>query len=287
MATVSCRQTIRARYHTLTTVEKRIADYILQHGEEVMQMSTVALSVAAETVPSAVIRCCKSLGYSGYSELKLALAVDSAKNHQLNYAPYITPDDSAGHILDKVFAATIKSLHDTAAQIDRDALEKTVSLFAQAGQIFAYGIGTSAGLVENLQYHLMLLGYIASAFTDVPSMKISTMNLKSGDVAVGISHSGRTVATLDALQLAHEAGAKTVCITSYADSPITQICDHSIVVCSDEIHYPVEAMSARIAQTSVIDALTIALSARNYEDTVARAKRSHELVNMVRQIERD
>ena len=128
----------------------------------------------------------------------------------------------------------------------------------------------------------MQLGYAAFAFTDPPSMKVSTMNLGPSDVAVGVSHSGRTIATLDAMKLSQEAGAKTVCITSYPQSSIALACDLSLNVYSDEILYPVEAMSAIIAQMSLIYAITVVLSAKNYEKTLLRAKHARALINSLR-----
>ena len=128
----------------------------------------------------------------------------------------------------------------------------------------------------------MQLGFTSFCFTDVPSMKISTMNIKKGDVAIGISNSGRTVATIDALKLAKEQGAKIACITSYHKSPITQVCDYPIEVYTDEIQYPIEAISARIAHLSVIDALSISLSSKDYENALNRSKKAHELINTMR-----
>ena len=278
----SCFQAIKQHYSQLTPVEKRIADYILTHAEDVMLMSIGELTAAVGVVKSAVVRCCKSLGYHGYAQFKLALAAEIAKNKQLNYAPYIYPEDNVDTILDKVFAANVKALHDTAEFTDRESFHQAVEILQNARHIYVYGIGTSSGTVLALQYRLMQLGYAAFAFTDPPSMKVSTMNLGPSDVAIGVSHSGRTIATLDALKLSRDAGAKTVCITSYPQSPIAQACDISLDVYSDEIMYPVEAMSAIIAQMSLIFAITVALSAKNYEKTLLRAKHARELINSVR-----
>jgi DNA-binding MurR/RpiR family transcriptional regulator len=43
-----------------------------------------------------------------------------------------------------------------------------------------------------------------------------------------------------------------------------------------------EAISARIAHLSVIDALTIAISAKNYEMAQERAKVTHTLIDTIR-----
>ena len=275
-------QLIRASYPSLTGTEKRIADFILQSGEQVVHMSIGQLAAQVQAAKSAVIRFCKSVGFDGYAQLKLSLAADLAKNKKLNYTPYIYPQDSDALIMEKVFSANVKALHDTAAALDLAAAEAIMDMLQHAGCIYLYGIGTSAGMVTELQYRLMQLGYNAFAFTDPPTMKVSTMNIRPGDAALAISHSGRTIATLEAITLAGEVGANTACITSYPGSPITKVCKESLCVYSDEVQYPVEAMAAKIAQLSLIYALTTALSARNYEETAQRNKRSRELINTIR-----
>ena len=95
----SCLQNIRARYDSLTTVEKRIADYILLHETEIPALSIRELADNAQVAQSAIIRCCKSLGFTGYPQLKLALTADLSKNRQLNYAPYISPEETSIEII--------------------------------------------------------------------------------------------------------------------------------------------------------------------------------------------
>ena len=282
----SCLLEIQTKYAVLTAVERTVADYILRNSESVVRMSVAKLAANAGTVSSAVIRCCKSLGFTGYSELKLSLAAELARNRQLNYVPYISPEDDTGAILDKVFAAGVKVLHDTAEKINRQALQTIVDLIGKARAVYIYGIATSAGIARDFQYRVMQLGYTVFVFTDIVEMKVSTMNIRPGDAAIGISHSGRTVATIEALRLAKEAGAVTACITSYPQSRITRICDHSIEIYADEIRYPAEAISARMAHIGVIDAIIIALSMNAREAAAERSKRTHEFANSIRYEER-
>ena len=275
----SCLAAIKAAYDSLTTVEKRVADYIREHSEKVILMPIADFAEQAGVAKSAIIRCSKSLGFEGYSELKIALAVELSKNKQLNYAPCINPDDTPGDILDKLFAANVKTLHDTADRIDREVFTAVVDLLNEARHIYIYGVGTSTVFVQELQYRLMHLGRHALAVTDVPSMKVSTLNIKKNDVVIGISHSGRTIPTLESLELAKEQGAATVCITSMPGSKITQIADYPIELWSDEIEYPMEAISARIAHLAIIDAITVAISAKNYEQALERYKAAHDMID--------
>lgn len=283
MEQISCLQAIRGRYAGLTAAERRVADFIAENQEQLAELSIGQVAEGAQVAKSAVVRCCKSLGFEGFSQLKLRLAAETAKNRQLNYVPYIYAEDSTQTIVEKVFSANVKALHDTLEQLSSQRLEQVLDCLQGARQIYLYGVGTSASMVAELQYRLMLLGYTAFCFTDPGTMKISTMNLGSQDVAVAISYSGRTIATKQALLLAAQAGAGTICITGYPQSPIAQAAQLPLCVYSDEVQYPVEAMSAKIAQLSLIYALTTALSARSYDDTVRRARRTRELIDSIRQ----
>ena len=273
---------IRRHYDLFTGAEKCVADYVLQYPSEASGLSAAALAARVGVAPSAVIRFCRSAGFEGFSALKMQLAVELSRQSPASYMSCVEPTDSAGTVLDKIFAANIKALRDTASRLDREAFAQAVSVLERAGSIHIYGVGTSAPQVAELEHRLMLLGFRVRGFTDVVSARLSTMNLGKGDVALGISHSGRTAATVDALSLAKAAGATTLCLTSYAGSPVTRCSDHVLTVFCVETRYPVEASAARIAQTGVIDALVAALSLRHYEEAEKRSRRTHELLEELR-----
>lgn len=277
-----CLSTIRSYYPSLTKKEKLLADYILSHFEEIPSMPTAVLAERAGVVKSVIVRLCQSLGFSGYTEFKLSLSRELVRNEQFHFTPYIQKDDTPGAIFQKIFAANVKTLHDTAETMEFGVLEQVVEVLSSAKHIYIYGVGTSAGIVCDFQYRLMQLGFTAFCFTDIVNMKVSTLNITSEDAAVGISNSGRTIATVDSLKFAKERGAKTICLTSYPDSILTKHSDYPIVIKTDEVQYPIEAISARIAHISVLDSIAIALSARNYEDALERSARTKDVIDSVR-----
>ena len=273
---------IKRHYDGLTAAEKRVADYVLQYPSEAAGLSAAALAKRAGTAPSAVIRFCKSVGFEGFSSLKMQLAVELSRQTPASYMASVAPSDSSSAVLDKIFAANVKALQDTVSRMDRGAFQKAAEALSGAQAVYIYGIGTSAPMVGELQHRLMLLGIPAHGYTDVVAARLSTMNLKPGDVVFGISHSGRTEATVDALALSKAAGATTVCLTSYAGSPITRHSDYVLTVFCDETRYPVEASSARIAQTGVMDALVAAVGVGRYEAVTRRSAQIHDLLEDIR-----
>lgn len=277
---------LQKQYNSLTSAEKRIADYVLTDPSGVLSLSASELALKAETAASAVVRFCRSVGYSGYRDFKYSLAVELSRETPASYLSGVGPEDSSSTVLDKIFKANIKALQDTLSGIDRGVFAAVVDLLSTASTIHIYGVGTSAGLVGELQHRLMILGFRVHGYMDVVAMRLSTMNLRPGDVAVGISHSGRTIPIVDALKLSAASGASTVCLTSYSTSPITRVCDHILTVFCDETQYPIEASTARIAQTVVVDGLVAALSARNYDRAVVQSGVVHDLLEDVRYKER-
>ena len=195
---------IQKRYAALTAAEKRIADYVQQNPSQTLSLSAAALAQQADTAASAVVRFCKSLGYSGYAEFKMRLAVELSQKHPASYMTGVEPEDDSSTVLEKIMTANIKALQDTMARLDRKSFADTVELLNHARGVYIYGVGTSAGLVGELQHRLMILGIPVHGFTDEVAIRLSTMNLQPGDVAVGISHSGRTATVVDAMELARE-----------------------------------------------------------------------------------
>ena len=247
-----------------------------------MTLTAAALASRAGTAPSAVVRFCKTIGFNGFPAFKLQLAVELSRQETVSYVHGVDPQDDCDTVLEKVFSANIRALEDTVSRIDRTGFREIVDSLSHANRIYIYGIGTSAGLVSDLEYRLMLLGFQAQGFTDITAMRLSTMNISAGDLVLGISHSGRTQATVDVLELARQNGAKTACLTSYAASPITRHAEHVITVYSDETRYPIEAVSARIAQAGVIDALVAALAVRHYDRALERGKTLKPLIEAIR-----
>ena len=70
---------------------------------------------------------------------------------------------------------------------------------------------------------LQRIGRPAFAWPD-PHMAISSAALRgSGDVAIGLSHTGTTVDTIDALREARSHGATTAAVTNFPWSAITEV----------------------------------------------------------------
>jgi len=256
---------IHNHYNTLTETEKRIADRILSDPASTVKMTAKELSAACGTVPSAVIRLCKSVGAEGFADFKLRLSQSLGEKEGIALPMPVHKDDSARQVFRKVFASGSRTLTDTLAMLDFEKTEAVVQLLQNAARVVFFGVGTSSVLAMDAQYRFAQLGIPTAACTDILFMNVTAANLKAGDVAVCISHSGSTKATVDVLRRAKKAGAATVAVSSFAGSLLARESDYSLIAFSDDQNYPVEAVSARIAHMCILDALMMSLAARNFD----------------------
>ena len=264
---------IHNHYQNLTDAEKRIADRVLASPHEAVKMTVKELAILSDTVPSAVVRFCKRVGAGGFSDFKIRLSGELGSKVSGAAMLPVQKDDTPAVVFQKVFASGVNTLQDTLAMMDTAQTEKILDTLQQATRIVFFGVGTSSVVATDAQYRFAQLGIATAACTDILFMNVTAANLKPGDVAVGISHSGNTKATVNALRRAKKAGAVTVGISSFVDSRLVKECDYSMIAFSDDQNYPVEAVSARIAHICIIDALMMALAARNYD---ALDKHLHE-----------
>ena len=87
-------------------------------------------------------------------------------------------------------------------------------------------------------------------------------------MAVGISHTGVTLDTVDALRMARERGASTIAITNFVRSPIAGQADLVLTTAARETTFRSGAMSSRIAQLAVVDCLFAGVAQRSYDQAI-------------------
>ena len=129
-------------------------------------------------------------------------------------------------------------------------------------------------MAVDLQIKLQRIDRPAFAWPD-PHMAATSAALRSkGDVAVGLSHTGTTVDTIDALTEARAHGATTVAITNFPWSPITEVADFVLLTAARETAFRSGAMTSRIAQLTVVDCLFVTLAQRDLPHTMDALERT-------------
>ncbi len=84
--------------HLLTNTEMKLASYILEHYEEVLNYNITELAEEAGVSDASVVRFCKSVGYKGYQDFKVNAARDVLPRDK-HFNPSLEQGDDPGNHL--------------------------------------------------------------------------------------------------------------------------------------------------------------------------------------------
>lgn len=272
---------IRIRQASLGPSTRSIAGFVLENPSQVVGMSVTELAEATGASDGSVINFCRQLGLSGFQQFKLSLAQETVKPVQFIHED-LQPSDDTAAVCRKMFSAGIQALRDTLSVLDPDAVASAVKAIKAAERIEIYGIGSSAPIAEDAQYRMLRIGLNVKVVTDSHIQAISASLTGPKVVVLTISHSGATHETLASTRLAKEAGATTIVVTNFANSPIQAFADIKLFTMSRETKFRTEAMTSRIAQLCVLDALVAGIALDDYEQSVSVLQKTFNVLALKR-----
>ncbi len=258
MITDQIMQAITRARANLRKSERKVADYVLAHPEEVIHMRIVDLAQEARVSEPTVVRFCRAIDCDGFQNFKLALAQQLA--HNPRFAQFsLDAKDSARDYTFKVFDTLTDTLNQVRERIDTSAIEAAVAALAQARRVEFYGFGGSSAVAIDAQHKFFRLQISSAAYSDPHIQAMSALSLADRDVVVAISQSGRTRALLDAMALAQQAGAIVIGLAPSA-TPVTQTCDLPLYIDVPEDAENYTPLPSRIAHMAIIDILAVGVA---------------------------
>ena len=281
--TLSILIRVRGALPNLRPAERRVAEAVLADPAKVSESSITTVARQCQTSETTVLRFCRALGLAGYPELRIALAraAQWEESDQAGGSPVtgvITKTDTLAEVVAKVTHADARSVEDTGAALDIGVLEAAVSAVAGAHRVDVYGTGASALVGHDLQLKLHRIGLVSFLWSEHHQALASAALLGTGDVAIGISHTGMTAEVVDALRVAREQGATTVAVTNFAGSAIAQHAELVLTTAARETTFRSGAMSSRIAQLAVVDCLFSGVAQRSYDRAVEALESTYVVV---------
>ena len=259
-----CLFKTKSKLKALTDAEAKVANYVLENYQEILNMTVTELAEKAQSSDATVVRFCKSIGYKGYQEFKISLAQDMIVPFK-HLNPELDQDDDTAEITKKIFESEIAVLEETLHVVDLNEMERAAVAISSANKVELFGCGGSAYVGLDAMHKFLKIGIECSIHSDVDTQAMAASLLKKGDVAVGISHSGCNKNVIECLKLAKKSGALTVGLTTQGKSPMLKNCDIVLFTSTKETVFKSESVSARIAQLAVIDSLVASVALKNYE----------------------
>lgn len=273
---------------------RRIAKRVLRAPEEIKSISIKDLAAQCKVSESTVTRFVREVEAPNFQQFKIQIAEELS---QANGGPAstvvdqhvyedITDQDDIDSIIAKVAARYVVTTEDTKRGLSIAQVERAVAAIESARTLAFFAMGSSVICVENALMRFMRVGKPCQFFRDVGVRQISIATVDRDTLAIGISNSGRTIATVSALKEARERGATTLCITSFPDSPIVrhsdiQLFTPTVTGATGSANYH-ESMVSKIAQLQIIDVLYSSYAVRNFGQAIEGLERTSEVTYTTR-----
>ncbi|NYE96429.1 DNA-binding MurR/RpiR family transcriptional regulator [Psychromicrobium silvestre] len=280
---MSIQSTIHSLLPTLPPTARRIAELIVADPSVVLRNTISELAQKCQTSEPSVVRFCRTVGFSGYVQLRLALATEIGRETAVEPEPRrfgddISPTDSLADAVDKVRFTELMAIEETLATVDLDTLGRAAEQLDQAERILLYGIGAGAVVAEDFRYKLSRIGRTAISYPDLHGALMGVALLRPNDMVVAFSHSGETPETVQFLRAAKAAGGASLAMTNVRKSRIVTEADLSLFTVVRETAFRSGAMASRIAQLALVDCLFVAIAQRSYESTINALERTRSAV---------
>lgn len=270
---------IGSLYNSLTPSSKRIADYVMANATQVSKHSIAELSQIVNAGDATIIRFCRTLGFKGYQDFKMELAIEVSNlqgREKEIFDTDVTAEDNAEVIGHKLQATIESVLLETMNLLNFQSLELVAEALKDAKAIYFFGVGSSGLTAESAKHKFMRIGLNVDAFTNNHFMYVKSSLMQPGDFAVGISHSGCSVETTKALRLAKDNGATTIAITHNPRSDITKHSDYVLVNGNRQGQLQGDSIGTKISQLFVLDLIYTLLVKRDINGAKANKLKTTE-----------
>ncbi len=227
---------IRSALPEMTPLNRKIASYILDHGQSVGLSSIYAMSETIGVSNASLIRFARSIGMKGFSDLKRALQ-DEIKQAISPYEKIASSGLGAlprDERMRKLFQNESDNLRKTLDRLDYDALERVAEGVCGARRVIVSGFGASRYLAGILEYSLLgtLDNEVRAISGSVSDFTPALKSLGREDVVAHITFPPYSREGLQVAREARERGARFYLFTDSASCPLYAGADE-VIACAN------------------------------------------------------
>jgi DNA-binding MurR/RpiR family transcriptional regulator len=264
---------IQARFDEFSRSQKDVAQYIVDHLDEVAFQTAEELARRASTSSSTVVRFSQALGFEGFPELQ-SQARDEYRRRvagangssAIAATPLFSLDQSP---FETAVAADHVNVEETARRVSRSEVEAAIDAVADASRVLIAGTDQMAFFASYLRHLLMLLDLQADIVASPSQEALSRLaRIDEGTLVVGLSAGRPHPLVVRAMKLARHRKARTVAITDATLSEVAKLAQIRLYYSSDSPAY----VRSHAALLTMIQALAYGVYSRDAEQYADRIK---------------
>lgn len=207
--------------------EERVLKYLLEHEDEIQNLSIAQISEAADVSKATVVRFCKSLDFNGLKDFKVWY--EAGKGARYADVVPVEKDDDAEKVLSGLTAGIARGLERTLEKDNKEMLETIVEDIITSSTIIVSGEGESEEFAR----------IIVSAIEKYMPEKKVIFNPDSedeADLCLAVSITGREKMTMEVVSRIVFDGGKADVISACPTSLISKAATNAVIV-SDELFF--------------------------------------------------
>jgi len=211
---------------------RQCAEY-LRANINLVAVTTVAdMSSAAGVAPSAFMRFCQALGFSGYSEMQALFRSEYALSRP-DYAERLSHlrargGNGSARLLADFVEAGHKSLVSLLNMTDTEVLAQVVDRLAQARTVHLVGMRRAYAVVSYMGYMLQKMDIPCVVHSGAAGIEF-TASMQPGDLVFAVTFAPFAQETRGIAEAAHRAGVPLLLLTDSADCPLGKIAEAQLI----------------------------------------------------------
>lgn len=202
---------------------RQCADYVAANKDRIAVSTVAEMAEGAGVQPSAFMRFCQILGFSGFSEMQ-KLFRDSFVGGWPDYSTRLQHIRDMGEgsptaLLAEFVEAGRTSLEGLLKSVEPDMLERAVDVLASAGMIHIIGLRRSFPVASYMAYALEKMNVPAMLHSAVGKLE-NHHAIRPGDALLAITFSPYSAETMELVEEVAKKGIPIVAITDTIVSPL-------------------------------------------------------------------
>ena len=225
----------------INNTEKKIIEYILERANSFSKIKLTDIANDLFLSSNTIIRLCKKLGYSGFSELKY----DIINN---NYEK-VSDSNEHSHI-------TIQnSILQTLSLNKKETFKECATLIKDSNKVIIFSLGLSQYPALSFDKKLQYFNKICLVPEDRDATTLFANNLKDGDLAIIVSSSGNTDIMRKISSIITTKNVSIISITGFSQNIVSHFSDISLYAYLKDYNIDGHDLTSRIGFNIIFDLL--------------------------------
>jgi DNA-binding MurR/RpiR family transcriptional regulator len=246
---------------------RQCADHVAANLDRIAVSTVADLAAGADVPPSAVMRFCQIMGFSGFSEMQRLFReayTPGFPDYATRLANLRDGAGGASRLLAEFVEAGRLSLEGLTTSVDGAALEQAVQILAHAGMVHVVGLRRAYPVAAYLTYVFDKMS-VPAMLHDGAGKLDHRHALRPGDAVLAITFAPYSEETLALAETAHSRGLLVVALTDHLSSPLARLSQAVLTV--QEVDFGAfRSLSATLAMAI---ALAVAVGTARGEKTGA------------------